>query len=459
MAGVRSGAGDFSTAVLLHDPSGQRSYAPRLEALASDLAEFGTGHESEADAADALTPRLAAVRDQLVRSTVLREQLLAAGLGPGDLTSVADLPAFPTLDRALLAERWEDLAVVDDVLAGTEPDTVVVVQSSGSTGQPVSVVRDRYECLLMWGVLRYWLDALAVELPPQPSVALLDVLPRGMEYSADVAVLDDGRLHRISTHRPRPMERLLEIAPSVLFSDPAGLHWLAAQPGPLPEPRLVLTSAQVFTPTQREMFAASVRAPVVNYYAATETGPIAWECVEAPGRFHVLAPLVYVEAPDGEVIVTRLAAGPYPMVRYRTGDRGTVTWERCVCGRRGWVIHGLAGRRECRFRRPDGALVDAWQLAWVFKLLPLVDFAMTQLAPARFEARLVDAEPSTVRSVAGQLRGALADLGWKTPDVSVVSVERLPAPDGGKPEPFRAMAHIARDAPADCSSQGRLPPR
>src|SRR5262249_58428732 len=96
-----------------------------------------------------------------------------------------------------------------------------------------------------------------------------------------------------------------------------------------PEPPLIVPSA---LPLPAELRAA-LPAPVVNLYATTETGPIAWEC--ARGRFHVLIPDVWVEGLAGELVVTRLRAGALPLLRYRTGDAGDIPADPCASGRAG----------------------------------------------------------------------------------------------------------------------------
>jgi hypothetical protein len=152
----------------------------------------------------------------------------------------------------------------------------------------------------------------------------------------------------------------------VLFSDPEGLAWLAAQDAP-PRPRLLLTSAAYLAPVQRSQLQERFGVPIINYYSSTETGPIAWECLLVAGRFHVLLPEVWVESVAGELVVTRLRPSVQPVLRYRTGDAGRVSPDACACGYHGLTITGFTGRSACSFRRPDGLEVDAWRLAVVLK--------------------------------------------------------------------------------------------
>jgi phenylacetate-CoA ligase len=98
----------------------------------------------------------------------------------------------------------------------------------------------------------------------------------------------------------------------------------------------------------------------VNFYGLSEMcGPgVASECLEARDGLHVHEDhfLVEVVDPDsaeplgegdeGELVFTTLAKEAMPMLRYRTGDIGSLTYEPCVCGRTTARIRGLRGRRD-----------------------------------------------------------------------------------------------------------------
>ena len=368
--------------------------------------------------------RIHSLADALARSPAHRERLAAAGLSPRDLRSVDDLPHFPTLSRNELAAQWDAFPVVDG------ERELSVAKSSGTTGEPVRVVRDAYDNLHMWTVLRFWLDRFGITPPPRPRVVLLDVLPGGLEYSVRLPLLGDGALHRLSTIRADANARLVRARPSVIFTDPAGLHWILAQEH-LPSPKLVLTSAQALAPALREAVQARLGVPLLDYYATTETGPIAWSCPRVPEHFHVLSPDVHVESVNGELVVTRLRESVLPLLRYLPGDHGDVQQVLCPCGFAGSSIVGMSGRSACRFVRPDGARVDAWSLAWIFKHHALRAFQLTQVGPEHFTLAL-DA-PEIDAALVDRLRAALVTHGWHAPtiDVALGPISSQP-----KPEPF-----------------------
>jgi phenylacetate-CoA ligase len=98
----------------------------------------------------------------------------------------------------------------------------------------------------------------------------------------------------------------------------------------------------------------------VNFYGLSEMcGPgVAAECLEARDGLHVHEDHFLVEVVDpesgdplpegeeGELVFTTLVKEAMPMLRYRTGDIGSLTFEPCICGRTTARIRGLRGRRD-----------------------------------------------------------------------------------------------------------------
>jgi phenylacetate-CoA ligase len=398
----------------------QRAHEPAVAAHAAALA-LGV-----ADPADALVAeRLATLRRRLLRSPLWRARLRAAGLSPSDLGHLDDLSAFPRLERDDYAAAWRDAHDADG-----DPE-LHVATSSGSSGQALPVVRSGYDGVHMWAVIRFWVARLGVTLPPRPRLVLVDALPGGLEYSARAPLFAGGALHRLSTVRPGAAARLRRVGAAIVSTDPAGLHWLAALPAP-PRPRLVLSSAQHLAPALRARAEAALGAPIVNYYATTEVGPIAWECLRAPGRFHVLHPDVHVESVDGELVVTRLRDSALPLLRYATGDRGAVEHAACACGARGATIVGFTGREPCAFRTPDGREVDAWALSWLFKDVPLARFQLAQVGAEAFTLALAPGAAVAPPLLVERLRRVLVRLGFARPRITLAPLGDAPA----KPRPF-----------------------
>jgi phenylacetate-CoA ligase len=425
---------------------GQERHVPRLRAATRDLLRFAV--MSEASRGEALDSRLASLRLALWRSPFHCEALRRHGLSPGDLRALRDLRHFPLLGREALGAAF---AEIPSLPPPGEDARLFVDRSSGSTGQPVAVLKHDYESVHMWAVLRFWMRRLGRRLPARPRVALLCTLPHGVEYRTPLPALGGGTLARVSIVRPDPAARLSDFRPHVVFTDPAGLHWLASQVDP-PRPRLLLSSAMHLSPSLRRRVEGVVGAPVLNYYSTAETGPLAWECLQAAGRFHVLLPEVWLESVEGDLVVTRMRESVLPLLRYLPGDRGEVRADACACGYRGPSIVGLSGRRACAFVAPDGREVDAWQLAWAFQHHPLDGFRLTQESVEAFRLEMAGDERGTAAALE-RLRASLTSLGWDAPQIAC---RRVP-PEAlafAKPQPFVSSFRGAPSASGDEGSAG-----
>ena len=98
-------------------------------------------------------------------------------------------------------------------------------------------------------------------------------------------------------------------------------------------------------PSTRERIANGWGARVIDHHGLTETGPISFECWEAPGSLHlneaeyiceVLDTASERAVPDGErgeLVVTNLGRWASPLIRYRTGDIVVRRSGTCACGR------------------------------------------------------------------------------------------------------------------------------
>lgn len=415
--------------------AGQRRQLPRTLAVAAEL-DSAAAIATEEEARALASARLRALARRLPASPWYARMWRAASIAPGDVATVDDLAWLPPLERRSLKEHGAEMALVDP----DSPDHAesVFVRSSGSTGEPVDVLKDAYDSVHMWAVLRHWMSRLRIALPRRPRVVLLCGLPGGLAYSVRLPLLEDGALHRISTTLAGAPDRLARARPDVLFADPATLHWLLSLPGP-PAPRIVLSSAQHLSRDLAARTSRRLGAPVVDYYATTETGPIAWACPGGPpASHHVLLPDVWVESVGGELLVTRLRDSILPLLRYRTGDRGRVVWRSCPCGISGPTIDGLEGRHPSLFRTPGGAAVDAWQLAWIFKQIPVDSFRLVQTGSSTFELLLPGSAPAGLPELVAR---ALERMGFPDPRVESSSIDTFPAgPEapGGKPCPFFA---------------------
>jgi phenylacetate-CoA ligase len=139
--------------------------------------------------------------------------------------------------------------------------------------------------------------------------------------------------------------------------------------------KVVICTAERLYDHQRELIAEVFGARVANSYGARDAGFIANECPE--GRLHIADENILVEIVDqaghplppgemGEIVVTELESHEFPFIRYRTGDMGVLSDERCPCGRGLTVLKSVEGRSTDFIVTPAGKVLHG--LALIYKV-------------------------------------------------------------------------------------------
>jgi phenylacetate-coenzyme A ligase PaaK-like adenylate-forming protein len=110
-----------------------------------------------------------------------------------------------------------------------------------------------------------------------------------------------------------------------------------------------------------------IGVPSLSNYSAGEVGPIAYECSQNQGYFHVAHTNVIVETDDevtvsfngislGRLLITHLHSYATPLVRYDVGDFAKLE-SQCRCGHNGPTISNIYGRGKHFLRHPNGTLL------------------------------------------------------------------------------------------------------
>jgi phenylacetate-CoA ligase len=155
-----------------------------------------------------------------------------------------------------------------------------------------------------------------------------------------------------------------------------------------------------------------------NFYGSNEVGRIAQECPVHDG-LHVNADQVIVETvprqPGGpnEVIVTSLAAGVSPFLRFRLDDLGESIERRCACGSSFPLMAAPEGRHWDLIRLPSGRAVSPMVCAVVLRRAGAIDqYRLVQHARHRFVLELVPGagfRDDALREIEAGLRSALGE--------------------------------------------------
>lgn len=137
-------------------------------------------------------------------------------------------------------------------------------------------------------------------------------------------------------------------------------------------PNVVFTSSETLFPLAKKIIKKATGAKVYNRYGLAEFCASMGEC--EVGNLHVdmEAGIVEVEphfedktSITGELICTGLHNYTMPLIRYRTGDVGTMLKGTCPCGHQGKVFTHIDGRVEDYITTPQG--VKLGRMDHIFK--------------------------------------------------------------------------------------------
>ena len=114
-------------------------------------------------------------------------------------------------------------------------------------------------------------------------------------------------------------------------------------PKPLHLKMIKGTSEKIFESYHSEIKKA-FGLDIISEYGATESGIIAYECIE--GNMHLNMEGVLVEEVDGEIIITNLQLQSFPIIRYQLGDYISLAPrdKKCACGMNHLILEEVTGR-------------------------------------------------------------------------------------------------------------------
>lgn len=300
-------------------------------------------------------------RDELLRKTVntafnesafYKNLFTQAGTGPDEVKTAEDLWKIPVVTKEMISKAYPE----GIVRAGA--GKTYEVRTSGSTGKNFKVTEDNetagwyrasFLLSLEWAGWKFGQKHLQTGITPERDFQkrMKDSLMGCSYFSA--YDLTDGALDRM----------LLEIEKKKirhLWGYPSGLYHLALR---AEEKKLTLSMESLVSwgdmvyPEYREKIEKVFNRKLFDTYGCSEGMQIAAQCEMGTYHIHSLDVIVEYLKEDGNpagedeecyLVVTRLHAGPMPLLRYRVGDMGVKSSARCSCGRGYEVLGGLKGR-------------------------------------------------------------------------------------------------------------------
>ena len=354
------------------------------------------------------------------------------------------LDEFPVLTRAGLQRHAQEL------LADDADPVLLTLSSSGTTGERVTVKRDR--AMQDMSMACAWRgDCWGTDIAPWDRQLTLWGDPQSESFSA--------RLHNrvwpfyrnrfifkgfmFNADRARKCHWLLwRLRPSILAGYPTSMvafarfaRELGLKPPPIAK---VLPTAEQCYPEDAAELTVYFRAPVLERYGAHETGAIGHQCEH--GNWHLHCEHTYLEVLKDDGTIARKGAGALlcttlsnfsmPLVRYEIGDYAELSDEKCPCGRGLPVFRNLEGRFGQFVFCPDGRWITSHGFLAPLRWFDLGGFRLVQDEPGRITLMLAQARLNT--GDLNRLRQAYERLHGGTLRVDFEFVSEIPPLPSGK---------------------------
>ncbi|HZL54110.1 MAG TPA: AMP-binding protein [Solirubrobacteraceae bacterium] len=328
------------------------------------------------DAALSSLPReqLTAIQDERLRAMVAyvherspywRRKLEAAGVQPGEIRSVADLPRLPFTTRAELDAEQAAHPPFGEYTASPRESWQGLYTTSGTSGRKLKRVVSRRDWRLM--IERFYRTPSP---PPGEMFMLLGPIDGVLGATVGVeAARERGAIPVLAGmwDTRTKVEAIAELRPGVIAGAASYIMHLAevAREMGIDLSACGLRGVTSFgepgvgiEATQAVIASSFGVSEIIDGYGLTEVWPLGGNCPHSPA-LHIPDDLVAVECIDpdtleplaegetGEIVFTNLVGDTQPLLRYRSRDIGRLSFsEPCACGSTVTRIAAIEGRTD-----------------------------------------------------------------------------------------------------------------
>lgn len=277
--------------------------------------------------------------------------------------TVIDINNFPLINKDIIRGNFDDFIANNIDKKRRKPNS-----TSGSTGNNFRFFSDKEtdnnrhafvnlgekwagggfgeRMLLIWGANRDLIDK-GIKSKFINSKFLFNIKKKSSYHLTDIDIANDI------------LPTIGEFDPKIIVGYPSTLKYLATY---IIKNKInlnkslngIITSGEALNKVQREIIEKAFKVKVFNRYGCRDVGPIAHECEHHKGM-HVFSSHVYVEILNeigeackpgelGEIVVTDLDNYVFPFIRYKIGDLGRWSTEKCSCGRDLPLLESVDGR-------------------------------------------------------------------------------------------------------------------
>ena len=308
-------------------------------------------------------------------------------LKPSDFHDLEDLKKLPILTKDILRNNFWKLTSTNC------PRGTKLYSTSGTTGEPVNFLKTRKQ--VSWENGAGYLITSWYGLDPGYKHGLiwalrspLAVWQRKLNILLRQRILNSFQMSNDSLHKFA--RELTTFKPEVLRGYSNTLHFFAQfvrKAGFEIRPKVVVSTGEALASHQRQEIQDVFGCDVFSFYASREISAIAAEC-HAHRGYHIMADNVILETikdgfsvdcdETGVITLTNLCNYAMPLIRYKLGDLGSLSCEKCSCGIGLPLLKSLDGRISDILVDSNSRYSATPSAHYVFKNLPITQYQIVQ---------------------------------------------------------------------------------
>lgn len=295
-----------------------------------------------------------------------RQKMQECGLSPDDIHGICDLHKLPFTTKADLRDNYPF-----GLFAVPRSEIVRVHASSGTTGKPTVVGYSRKDLGIWAEVVARTLTCAGISKTDVIQIAYgyglftggLGIHYGGEKIGAMVVPVSGG-------NTKRQLQLMVDFGTTALACTPSYALYLAEaleenniDPESLPL-RVGVFGAEPWSEQMRLEIEAKLKIKAIDIFGLSEIiGPgVASECLQQSGLHifedhfipEIIDPVTLQPLPEGqtgELVFTTITKEGLPLIRYRTRDLTSLSYEPCACGRT------LVRMKKCTGRSDDMLII------------------------------------------------------------------------------------------------------
>lgn len=306
--------------------------------------------------------RLKRVVERVYHNTPFyRKKMQAMGITPADIETIDDIVKLPFTVKQDLRDNYPF-----DLMATPMLEIVRLHASSGTTGKPIVVGYTRQDLSVWSEVVARCLTAVGVTRQDMIQVAYgYGLFTGGLGLHSGVENIGGTVIPMSSGNTQKQIQLMHDFGSKVLACTPSYALFLAEsiKDSGLPREEFQLKigvfGAEPWTENMRKEIEESLGIKAYDIYGLTEIiGPgVGGEC-ECQNGTHLWEDHFFPEIVDpvtlqpvepgqqGELVFTTITKEGMPMIRYRTRDLTSLTYDKCACGRTTVRMARILGRSD-----------------------------------------------------------------------------------------------------------------